>query len=282
MPPVTEPQRTRGSCPGVFTPMATGDGWLLRILLPGGAVTADGLDVVADVAASFGSGAIEITSRANLQVRGLVVADLDRAADVLAAAGLAGRDARADALRAVVASPLAGHDPDGPADGAAVVAGIAQRLAAETTGHVPAKFSIVVDESGSWPLGGIDADLRLTSVDGGRQWSVTARREGSPLGWATDPAAAAVAAARLCADAGRRMDGVIADIGPQAVSRAMPVTPCDAIPDPPRSASVRIGALTHRDPNKATIVSAPFLGRLDADGRGRWPRSPVGSTPTCG
>ena len=70
--PVPESQLDRGPirgwCPGVLDPMETGDGWLLRVRLPGGALTADDLRLVAGVASELGSGFVEITSRANLQI----------------------------------------------------------------------------------------------------------------------------------------------------------------------------------------------------------------------
>ena len=83
--------------------MLTGDGWLLRVRLPGGVLSPGAMRVVAAVAAACGSGAVELTSRANLQVRG--VTDLDGAARRLIEHGLALDDPQRDALRAVVASP---------------------------------------------------------------------------------------------------------------------------------------------------------------------------------
>ncbi|WP_326638541.1 precorrin-3B synthase [Streptosporangium sp. NBC_01755] len=50
---------------------AAADGGLARIRVPGGALTARQLRVVAAAARELGSGVIELTSRANLQVRGL-------------------------------------------------------------------------------------------------------------------------------------------------------------------------------------------------------------------
>ncbi|WP_067179495.1 hypothetical protein [Microtetraspora niveoalba] len=59
------------ACPGALQIHAAADGGLARIRVPGGAVTAHQLRVVAAAARELGSGVIELTSRANLQVRGL-------------------------------------------------------------------------------------------------------------------------------------------------------------------------------------------------------------------
>jgi precorrin-3B synthase len=58
-------------CPGVFAPHAAADGALARIRLPGGGITAAQLRTVALLAESFGDGNVHLTSRGNLQVRGL-------------------------------------------------------------------------------------------------------------------------------------------------------------------------------------------------------------------
>ena len=54
--------RVRGSCPSVLDPMLTGDGWLLRIRLPGGVLPPAAMGAVAAVADRYGSGAVELTS----------------------------------------------------------------------------------------------------------------------------------------------------------------------------------------------------------------------------
>src|SRR6188472_1313251 len=69
--PVPATRTRTDACPGVFAPHDAEDGALARVRLPGGAITAAALRVVADCAASLGDGRVHLTSRGNLQLRGL-------------------------------------------------------------------------------------------------------------------------------------------------------------------------------------------------------------------
>lgn len=250
--------------------METGDGWLLRVVVPGGVIAPDSLDVVAEVAERFGSGVIDITSRANLQLRGLAPAALNAAADQLSAAGLAAPDGRTDALRMVVASPLAGHDPLGPPDGADTVTAVVRRLIAEVAGRPPSKFSIVVDEDGGWPLDAVPADLRLVRQrHETSSWYVVVRGDDTPIGVVRDPVSAAVAAASICAASGQRLDQVAAHLGEAAVRARLGAT-ATATGASERwrttSPDAHVGVHPHRQPGRRNVICAPFLGRLDAAG----------------
>jgi precorrin-3B synthase len=241
----------------VLDPMETGDGWLLRIRVPGGSLTPAAMHTVAGVADRFGSGAIELTSRANLQIRGVRAAHLDEAAVRLVEAGLALPDPERDARRAIVASPLADHDARAVRGGvAALVADIERRLVEQVVGAVPTKFGIVVDDEGSWSLEHLDADLRIEAGDD-PAWRLRLRGEAEPLGVVDDPAASAVTIAQLCADRAARIDIVVATLGRLAISNALAA----------RKGSSRGEGTARRadvDPSMVNVVAAPFLGRIDA------------------
>jgi precorrin-3B synthase len=241
----------------VLDPMETGDGWLLRIRLPGGALTPAAMHTVAGVADRFGSGAIDLTSRANLQIRGVSAAHVDEAAAPLIDAGLALPDPQRDARRAIVASPLADHDESARrGDVTALVAAIERRLVEHVVGAVPTKFGVVVDDGGSWSLDHVDADLRIEAV-GDPGWRLRLRGDAEALGVVDDPAAAAVAAAQLCADQQARMDVVVSTLGRPVVAAAL---------------RTRRGSAVHRgtprrarpDPSMVNVIAVPFLGRIDA------------------
>ena len=112
------------ACPGLLRIVAARDGGICRIKLPGGELGAAQAMVIADASAQHAAGVVEVTNRANLQVRGvrgghesaliaaLIEAGLGPAAaasDVDAAGGLSA--SAADDVRNVMVSPAAGRDP---------------------------------------------------------------------------------------------------------------------------------------------------------------------------
>jgi len=90
------------ACPGVFATHDAADGPLARVRLPGGAITADRLLALADAADDLGDGALHLTSRGNIQLRGVTRPGL---ADRLAKAGLLPSPSH-ERVRNILASPL--------------------------------------------------------------------------------------------------------------------------------------------------------------------------------
>ena len=61
----------RGWCPGALRPMRTGDGLLVRLRITGGILAAALAREIAACARSYGNGAIDLSNRGNLQLRGV-------------------------------------------------------------------------------------------------------------------------------------------------------------------------------------------------------------------
>jgi hypothetical protein len=59
------------ACPGLLRIVAARDGGICRIKLPGGELSAAQAAVIADVSERYAAGVVELTNRANLQVRGV-------------------------------------------------------------------------------------------------------------------------------------------------------------------------------------------------------------------
>lgn len=59
----------KGWCPGALRPMLSGDGLVVRVRPHGGRLAATQAAGIAELAARHGNGLIDVTSRANLQVR---------------------------------------------------------------------------------------------------------------------------------------------------------------------------------------------------------------------
>lgn len=142
---VPTPARTRtDACPGVVSPHLAADGALARIRLPGGVVGAGQLRAVAELADDAGDGAAHLTSRGNLQLRGLD-ADDPRPVARLAAAGLLPSTTH-ERVRNVLASPLSGIT-----GGRADVRGLAGLLDAGLVARpalaaLPGRFLIALDD----------------------------------------------------------------------------------------------------------------------------------------
>ncbi|MFE9698412.1 cobalamin biosynthesis protein CobG [Streptomyces sp. NPDC006270] len=104
------PSRSGGdACPGSLRLHRADDGALARVRVPGGVLSADAADALLAVADRFGDGELHLTSRGNVQLRGLDAECGGGPAELLAAAGLLPSAAH-ERARNIVASPLAGLD----------------------------------------------------------------------------------------------------------------------------------------------------------------------------
>ncbi|SFR24713.1 precorrin-3B synthase [Lentzea waywayandensis] len=195
------------ACPGAVELHAAADGGLARIRVPGGTLSAAQWDVVRLASLELGSGSIELTSRANLQIRGL--ADGVELGARLAAAGLL-PSASHERIRNIIAAPLE--------DNQALVDEIDAALCADPAlASLPGRFLVTAGAS----VSGLGGDIGLVSGDVGpagndapgaaRPASVAAPgiRSATPSTWilllagrdtgvrVTDPVDAVVTAARL-------------------------------------------------------------------------------------
>ena len=153
-------------CPGVLALHEAADGWLARVRLPGGRLSPSQLRALAD-AAQLGSDVVELTTRANLQVRGLRQGAGEELATRLAAAGLLPSRAH-ERVRNILASPLAGRHPDALADVDELVGRLDRELCADAgLAKLPRRFLFLV-EDGSGVLDGCDHDIALVLLPGSR------------------------------------------------------------------------------------------------------------------
>lgn len=151
----------KGWCPGVLRPMQSGDGLLARVRPWCGALRLDEAKGLADASERFGNGHIDLTRRANLQIRGLGEASVQGLQDAVERLGLVDRDAEAEAGRNIMVSPLAGIDP-AEADIRPIAGALADLLASDTgLQRLPSKFGFLVDGGGPVSIAGERADISL-------------------------------------------------------------------------------------------------------------------------
>jgi precorrin-3B synthase len=251
----------KGWCPGVLRPMQSGDGLIVRVRPRCGAFTLDQANVLAGLAERLGNGHIDLTRRANLQIRGLAEEGLTELQAELGKLGLVDADAKTEAVRNVMVAPLAGLDPDEAIDVRPVAAEIERALANDPRlRSLPAKFGLLVDGGGAVSIARERADICLRAVDeavavgldtdAGTQWLGT-----------TSPASASevvLAAIHAFLDAGgrHRMRDLSDEGHAQVRARVLPMlAPINAFA--PSSGRV-LGVLS-----TSVGVAAPF-GRLEA------------------
>jgi precorrin-3B synthase len=191
--------RRKGWCPGALRPMVTGDGLLVRVRASGGRLTLDQAVAIADGALACGNGAISLSARGNLQVRGVSEKTLPDLQRRLAAADLLDSDPEVERLRNILVSPLSDIDPDAAFDLAPSIAALESELAEDAALRpLPSKFSFILDAGGRLPVGDIDADIRFEVA-----------REAGGLAFAAylagDDALAAIGAASEIGEAASRL-----------------------------------------------------------------------------
>nr|WP_080415557.1 precorrin-3B synthase [Burkholderia ubonensis] len=298
--PSASPVVRPSACPGLVRVVPAADGGLCRIKLPGGRLDARQARAIAAVARAHGSGVIEATNRANLQLRGIRDGEAAALTAALLGAGLgplvdADGDAAAlaasDDVRNLMLSPLAGRDPAALIDSAALAAPIFGMLAHEPRRfELSPKFSIQLD--GGEAVAALDHphDIWLSAWRrGDGAVRVAAGLAGCPpvapgdapacADVAPGDAVALVRALMLAfldlapADA-TRMRALLATHGERALlERAQAYLPFPLAADPalaawrraPSAPALRFGARASRDAARCSVGAQFALGRLDAE-----------------
>ncbi|MFM7393860.1 MAG: ferredoxin--nitrite reductase [Cyanobium sp.] len=131
---------------GIFFRPVTPGRFMVRLRLPNGVITAEQLDVLAEAVDRCGhEGSADITTRQNLQLRGLLLEDMPRLLAEMAAVGLTSRQSGHDNPRNITGNPLAGIDPEELVDTRPLVAAIQDRLLApDGPRNLPRKFNVAV------------------------------------------------------------------------------------------------------------------------------------------
>jgi precorrin-3B synthase len=187
--------------------MQSGDGLILRLRVTGGRLDADRAHAIADLAARYGNGEIDLGRRGNLQLRGLRSEAVETVQAELARLGLIDGDAVSEAIRNVVISPLSDLESEAKGDAFALARRLEVALTADRhLAALPAKFGLSIDDGGRFGLDLVPADIRLRFQDD----ALSIRVDGSPQLAAmirpVDAVDAALALARAFLDLAGRLD----------------------------------------------------------------------------
>lgn len=192
---------TDDRCPGALRLHDAADGKLARVRLPGGRLAVSALLVLADLA-DLGNGIVELTSRGNLQVRGLPASAGPEVARRLADGGLL-PSLDHDRVRNVLASPLGERHPAAGMPSDALVAALDAGIRSDDAlARLSGRFLFAVEDA-SGTLGTHDADVTLLPADGRIALALGPHR--------TTLTAPAERAAELALDAARAFVDLAAD-----------------------------------------------------------------------
>ena len=149
--------RVKGWCPGALRPMMSGDGLIVRIRPRAGRLSQRQAAGIATLATNCGNGILDLSNRANIQLRGVAEDRYGSLIDGLRALGLIDPNATVESRRNILITPFctAGDEID------RIAAQLATALAAGDAPDVSAKFGYAIDAGTTAVLQSAPADIRL-------------------------------------------------------------------------------------------------------------------------
>lgn len=187
--------RDRGdACPGTLRLHAADDGALARIRVPGGVLTVPQAETLVDVAERLGDGELHLTSRGNVQLRGLGDGCGGELAELLDATGLLPSRGH-ERVRNIVASPLSGLDGQSLLDVRPWLTALDAALcASEAAQALSGRFLFALDD-GRGDVAGLGADVTVrATADGGAELGLGSGDDALRIAAEEAPRAALVAA----------------------------------------------------------------------------------------
>jgi precorrin-3B synthase len=161
----------KGWCPSALRPMMSGDGLVVRLRPRGGRLSSAQAAGIAELSARHGNGLIDLTGRANLQIRGVREESHEPLIEGLDRLGLVDAELDAETQRNVLVSPFWDEGDDIQS----LAAELAPALARRSLG-LPEKFGFAVDCGERRVLAPAPADIRIERGIGG---SLTVRADGA-------------------------------------------------------------------------------------------------------
>lgn len=104
--PTVNGPSVKGWCPGAYRPMMSADGLVVRVRPRFARLTAHQAMGLCDLALRYGSGFIDLTNRANLQIRGVAEADHEALLEALNGLDLLDPDPAMEGRRNILVSPF--------------------------------------------------------------------------------------------------------------------------------------------------------------------------------
>jgi len=189
--PIIQGPTIQGWCPGALRPMQSGDGLVVRVRPRGGWLSQAQAAGIAELAARHGNGLIDLSARANVQLRGVTAQSHPALIVGLADLGLLDATPRAETARNIVVTPFWSTEDGTPALANALM----QALAAPDLPILPGKSGYALDTGPTPVLRNTSADIRIERAVGG----LIIYADGAQTGALADTAQAAIDAVQALA-----------------------------------------------------------------------------------
>ncbi|MBS0565548.1 MAG: precorrin-3B synthase [Proteobacteria bacterium] len=154
---VSNAPEIRGWCPGALRPMRSGDGLVVRIRPGLGRLTQAQLRGLAALSARFGNGLIDLSTRANVQLRGVSDAGHGPLVEALRALDLIDPTTEAESRRNLTVTPF-WAEGDGTTE---IARFLTEALTAKGAPETRGKFGYAIDCGPAPVLRATSADIRL-------------------------------------------------------------------------------------------------------------------------
>lgn len=179
----------KGWCPGALRPMLSGDGYVVRVRPRLAQLSVDQVLGLCSAAEEHGAGLVDLTNRANLQLRGVTQAALPYLLAELTELDLIDPDIETETRRNIVTAPTWAEGDD------------THRLASELMARLselpalPPKMGFAIDAGAGPVLRDVPSDFR---IERSRQRGLILRPEGLGMGIPLSPGQEIDTLIRLC------------------------------------------------------------------------------------
>ncbi|GGG79918.1 NirA family protein [Edaphobacter dinghuensis] len=151
---------------GLFYVAPAQDSFMLRMRVPGGILSSHQLRGLAQMAADWGSGRADLTTRSNLQIRELQPKNIVRVLSKIQDLGMTSRGSGADNIRNITASPITGIDPHELYDVAPLADALNRYILNSRDMYgLPRKFNVAFDNGGAISVVADTNDIGFVAVE---------------------------------------------------------------------------------------------------------------------
>lgn len=158
---------------GLFHVAPAQDSFMLRMRVPGGSLTAAQMRGLANVAQKWGSGRLDLTTRANVQIREFAPRSIVDVLNAVQKLGMSSRGSGADNIRNITASPISGYDAQELIDVQPLADGLQNYISNSRDLYgLPRKFNIAIDNGGAISTLADTNDIGFVGVRVGESKSV--------------------------------------------------------------------------------------------------------------